>query len=638
MILETIESPADLRGLSYAELDGLAEEIRAFVVQAVLRTGGHLGSNLGVVELTLAVHRVFESPRDIIVWDTGHQAYIHKILTGRRDRFPTLRQAGGLSGYPSRRESEHDWVENSHASTALSYAHGLATAVEQTGADRRVVAVVGDGAMTGGMAFEALNNLGHSGTRVVIILNDNGRSYAPTVSRLSESLTRLRLNPSYVSTRTWLEQLLRELPAVGGLAQAGLQGIRAALREVLEPRDFFAALGVRHVGPLDGHDIAGMEQALGDAAEYDGPIVVHVLTQKGRGYGPAEDDDVQCLHDFKVPGATPTASLTGSEYKEAFTEALLQLAERHPQVVAITAAMPGPTGLLPFQERFPERFFDVGIAEQHAVTTAAGMAMGGLRPVVAVYSTFLSRALDQANLDVGLHGLPVVFVLDRAGITGDDGPSHHGVLDLALTLKIPGMTVFAPSSAQEVGVMLRDALDLDGPASIRWPKGPARQVTVEQVGSGLKARRAHPRADAGSDAGEGGRDVCLLAVGRMLEAAERAAAELEAEGVATTVWDVRVVKPLDPSMIADARRHRLVVTVEDGIRIGGAGSFMADAIASLDPGRQSPPVLVLGTPPEYIAQGKPAAILASLGLDGPGIAASARATLGAASTIRLDLD
>src|SRR2546429_186609 len=387
MSRETSESPADLRGLSYAELDELADEIRAFVVQAVLRTGGHLGSNLGVVELTLAVHRVFESPRDIIVWDTGHQAYIHKILTGRRGRFPTLRQAGGLSGYPSRRESEHDWVENSHASTALSYAHGLATAVEQTGADRRVVAVVGDGAMTGGMAFEALNNLGHSGTRVVIILNDNGRSYAPTVSRLSESLTRLRLNPSYVSTRTWLEQLLRELPAVGGLAQAGLQGIRAALREVLEPRDFFAALGVRHVGPLDGHDIAGMEQALRDAA--------------------------------------------------------------------------------------------------------AGMARGGLRPVVAVYSTFLSRALDQANLDVGLHGLPVVFALDRAGITGDDGPSHHGVLDLALTLKIPGMTVFAPSSAQEVGVMLRDALDLDGPAAIRWPKTPARQVTVEQVGSGLKARRAH---------------------------------------------------------------------------------------------------------------------------------------------------
>jgi 1-deoxy-D-xylulose-5-phosphate synthase len=635
MILETIESPADLRGLTYQQLEELAEEIRAFIVQAVLRTGGHLGSNLGVVELTLAVHRVFESPRDIIVWDTGHQAYVHKILTGRRSRFSTLRQAGGLSGYPSRLESEHDWVENSHASTALSYAHGLATAVGQTGADRRVVAVVGDGAMTGGMAFEALNNLGHSGSRVVIILNDNGRSYAPTVSHLSESLTRLRLNPSYVSLRTWVEQLLRELPAVGGLAQAGLQGIRAALREVLEPRDFFAALGVRHVGPLDGHDIAGMEQALRDAAEYDGPIVVHVLTQKGRGYGPAEEDEVQCLHDLKVPGATPSTSITGASYTDAFTDSLLELAERHPQVVAVTAAMPGPTGLLRFQERFPDRFFDVGIAEQHAVTAAAGMAMGGLRPVVAVYSTFFSRALDQANLDVGLHGLPVVFALDRAGITGDDGPSHHGVLDLALTLKIPGMTVFAPSSAQEVGVMLREALDLEGPASIRWSKTPARQVPVEQVGSGLSARRAYPARAA---AGGGGRDVCILAVGKMLEAAEAAAAQLGAEGIAATVWDVRVVKPLDPVMIADAAAHPLVVTVEDGIRVGGAGSFTADAIASLDEGRHSPPVLILGTPPEYIAQGKPAAILASLGLDAPGIAASVRRALAATAAVRIDVD
>ena len=377
-----------------------------------------------------------------------------------------------------------------------------------------------------------------------------------------------------------------------------------------------------------------MEQALRDAAEYHGPIVVQVLTQKGRGYGPAEDDEVQCLHDLKVPGATPSASLTGTGFTEAFTKALLELAERHPQVVALTAAMPGPTGLLPFQQRFPDRFFDVGIAEQHAVTAAAGMAMGGLRPVVAVYSTFFSRALDQANLDVGLHGLPVVFALDRAGITGDDGPSHHGVLDLALTLKIPGMTVFAPSSAQEVGIMLRDALDLDGPSAIRWPKTPAPQATVEHVGSGLSARCARTAGTAG----DGERDVCILAVGKMLEAAEAAAALLEAEGVATTVWDVRVVKPLDRVMIADAARHRLVVTVEDGIRIGGAGSFMADAIASLDPGRHAPPVLILGTPPEYIPQGKPAAILASLGLDSSGIATSARQALTASETVRLDRD
>ncbi|MGH9149909.1 MAG: 1-deoxy-D-xylulose-5-phosphate synthase, partial [Acidimicrobiales bacterium] len=471
--LASIAGPADLRRLDYYQLADLAAEIRAFIVKAVATHGGHLGSNLGAVELTLALHRVFESPRDIILWDTGHQAYVHKLVTGRREGFATLRQEGGLSGYPSRRESEHDWVENSHASTILSYAHGVATALERGGADRRLVAVIGDGSMTGGMAFEGLNNLGHSGKRCVIVLNDNGRSYAPTVSRLSEGMSRLRLNPSFVSLRERLERRLRDLPAVGELAFSSLQGFKAALREVLEPTAFFEALGVRYTGPIDGHDIAGVEDALVNAAEFPGPIVVHVLTQKGRGYAPAEEDPEKCLHDapaFNDTSAGPPAwAPTG--YTEAFAQAMVEMGERHPQVVALTAAMPGPTGLLPFQARFPDRFFDVGIAEQHAVTAAAGMAMGGLRPVVAVYSTFFSRAFDQANLDVGLHGATVVFALDRAGITGDDGPSHHGVLDLALCLQVPGLTIMAPSSAQEVGLMLRTALDQDGPVAIRYPKG-----------------------------------------------------------------------------------------------------------------------------------------------------------------------
>jgi 1-deoxy-D-xylulose-5-phosphate synthase len=616
MLLQAITSPADLRRLDGDELTALAAEIREFIVQAVSVTGGHLGSNLGAVELTLAMHRVFSSPRDILLWDTGHQAYVHKLVTGRSELFASLRQGGGLSGYPSRAESVHDWVENSHASTILSYAHGMAAGVARS-ADpgRHVVAVIGDGAMTGGMAYEGLNNLGHSGSRVVVVLNDNGRSYAPTISRLSESLTKLRLHPGLRSVRTRAEDALRDIPGVGSLAYTSLQGLYSAVREVIEPPAFFEALGVRYVGPIDGHDIAGMEEALSQASAFHGPIVVHVLTQKGRGYGPAEADDEKCLHDAPVfdPATGPDeASRAPKGYTQAFNEAMLGVGERHPNVVAITAAMPGPTGLIPFSTRWPDRFFDVGIAEQTAVTSAAGMAMTGLRPVVAVYSTFFSRAFDQANLDVGLHGAPVVFALDRAGITGDNGPSHHGVLDLALCLRIPGMHIFAPSSAQEIPVMLETALGLSGPSSIRYPNTAARHVPPDQVGAGLAARKVR--------AGDGG--VCLLAVGKMLEAAEEAAAILAADGVDATVWDVRVVRPLDPAMISDAGRHGLVVTIEDGIRVGGAGSLMVDAIADLQETRRSPPVLTLGIPTSYIPHGRQDQILTQLGLDGPGIAAA----------------
>ncbi|MGH8909373.1 MAG: 1-deoxy-D-xylulose-5-phosphate synthase [Egibacteraceae bacterium] len=617
-MLEQIEGPADLRGLGPAELEALAAEIRSFIIDAVSKSGGHLGSNLGAVELTLALHRVFDSPRDVILWDTGHQAYIHKLVTGRQEGFARLRQAGGLSGYPSRAESSHDWVENSHASTILSYAHGLATALH--GGDRRVVAVIGDGAMTGGMAYEALNNLGHSGRRVLVVLNDNGRSYAPTVSRLSEGLSWLRLHPSFVTARRRVESRVRGLPAVGGLAWTWMQGVKAAFREVFEPRAFFETLGVRYTGPIDGHDIAKVEHALRHAAAYDGPIVVHVLTQKGHGYPPAEQDDEKCLHDTGTfDPSTGEALSAGPQplgYTQVFSAALVRLAGVHPNLVAITAAMPGSTGLLPLQSRHPDRVLDVGIAEQHAITAAAGMAMGGLRPVVAVYATFFSRAFDQANLDVGLHGQPVVFALDRAGITGDDGASHHGVLDMALCLKIPGMTIFAPSSAGELEQMLADALELDGPAAVRFPKGTARIVDPAQIGAGLRARKVRD-----------GTDACILAVGRLVEAAADAAAELAAHGVSAAVWDVRVVKPLDPAMLADARGYPLVVTVEDGVRIGGAGMFIADALAGMDETRAAPRMLILGTPDRYIPQAKPAQILTDLGLDGPGIAAATRKAL-----------
>jgi 1-deoxy-D-xylulose-5-phosphate synthase len=654
MILPSIETPADVKGLNEEQLVELCEEIRTFIVETVTTTGGHLGSNLGAVELTLALHRVFDSPRDVILWDTGHQAYVHKLLTGRRYGFKTLKQAGGMSGYPNRAESEHDWIENSHASTGLSYAHGIASGFELRGigGERKVVAVVGDGALTGGMAYEALNNLGHSKRRVVIVLNDNGRSYAPTVSQLSQSLTTLRLNPTYTAARERLRLRLRELPALGELAYSGVHSVTSALRDMVAPHTFFEALGVRYAGPIDGHDIEHMEQAFTHAAEWDGPIVVHVLTQKGRGYAPAEQDDIQRLHDVKATspvtldntvgnsagravggsatsdgggiaslGSTPETAIAESPqhaatYTDAFSRALLAAAEDDPRVVALTAAMPGPTGLLAFQARFPDRFFDVGIAEQHGATSAAGMAMAGLRPVVAVYSTFWSRSFDQANLDVGLHGCPVVFVLDRAGITGDDGPSHHGILDLALALSIPGMTVFTPSSAEEVGPMLRTALELPGPSTIRVPKTAPRHVDPDEVGSGLQARQL--RAGDGS--------VCLLGVGKTVGACLRAADELATEGIEATVWDARVISPPDAAMLDDAAHHRLVVTAEDGVRHGGAGAFLLDAMATqVDAaGVPAPATRVLGVPRQYLAQGKADDILANLGLDGAGIAESIR--------------
>ena len=642
MSLDSIRQPSDLRRMSYPELDELAGEIRDFIVRAVADNGGHLGSNLGAVELTLALHRVFDSPRDAILWDTGHQAYVHKIVTGRADRFTSLRQADGLSGYPSREESRHDYIENSHASTVLSYAYGLAVA-RDAGVDqhRHIVAVIGDGSMTGGMAYEALNNLGHSKRRVIVVLNDNGRSYAPTISnltqqlttdesdtaaieraalpdriteKLSAGLTRIRMNPVYVQRQRRIEAWLQNLPVVGQQAEKGVEAVKAAVREFLQPPSFFEALGVRYIGPIDGHNVRELEGALRNAEDLsgEGPIVVHVLTQKGKGYSPAEDDDEKHLHDapvFDPAVGPPKAVPTG--YTQAFADSIIKEAEADPRIVAVTAAMPGPTGLLPFQSRFPERFFDVGIAEQHAVTGAAGMAMGGLRPVVAIYSTFLSRGWDQVVYDVALHRLPVVFCLDRAGITGDDGPSHHGVYDMALLAKVPGMRVLAPSSAQELQQMLHDALKLAdaGPVVIRYPKGAARQVAADDVGAGLEARKLQQ--------GDGG--VAILAVGKMVAAALKAAEQLGADGTPVTVWDVRSCAPLDPAMIDDAATHRVVITVEDGIREGGIGTSIATQIAER---RTDTRVTVLGVPTKFLPHAKPDRLLSQLGLDADGIVAA----------------
>ena len=607
MRLDAIHGPLDLQGRSFEELDDLCEQIRAEVIAAVNEHSGHLGSNLGAVELTVALHGVFRSPHDAILWDTGHQAYVHKMLTGRLKGFGQLRKEGGLSGYPSRAESVHDWIENSHASTVLSYAHGLATAFDANDERRRVVAVIGDGAMTGGMAFEGLNNLGHSGHDVVIVLNDNGRSYAPTVSRLSESLVKIRSNPIYMRRQAKVEEIAERIPWVGEQIKRGVKMSKAAIREMWEPPAFFENLGVRYIGPFDGHDIESLEEALHNAAEFDGPVLVHVLTQKGRGYGPAENDNIKNMHDI--------GSVKDGSYTAAFAESLVKLGDQHPELVAITAAMPDSTGLLPFRERYPDRCFDVGIAEQHAVTAATGMAMGGLRPVVAVYSTFLSRAFDQINLDVGLHGQPVIFCVDRAGVTGPDGASHHGLLDMVLFTRVPGMTVLAPSSYQELQQMMDDAMDLtDGPVAIRWSRGAAAHVADHEVGTGLNARRIR--------SGDG--RVALLGFGQMLGAVTAAADLLSAEGIEATVYDPRAVVPLDPAMIDDIATHDVVVTVEDGLRIGGAGAAVRDTLGDRDTTCR---IRVLGIPVEYVPHADPDTIHSRFGLDAQGVATEVRALL-----------
>jgi len=614
-VLDRIRLPSDLRLLSLTDLRRLAEEIRQFLLVTVSRTGGHLGPNLGVVELTLALHRVFDSPRDRILWDTGHQAYVHKLLTRPKEGFARLRKLGGMSGYPNRAESEHDFIENSHASTGLSYAAGMAEARRTEPGAGRVVVVVGDGALTGGMAYEALNNIGHRQTPVIIVLNDNGRSYAPTIGGLARQLAQhlTVLNPTYHRTKGMVDRTLRRLPGGDTAMEAGRR-MKEGLKELVSPRTVFEALGLKYIGPLDGHNPVELEGYLRQAERLQYPVVVHVVTRKGRGYGPAEEDEIDHLHGvsaFDVSTAKPMAGRKPT-YTDVFGEALVAEAEADDRICAITAAMGSSGGLGPFAERFPDRFYDVGIAEQHAVTYAAGLAMAGRRPVVVIYSTFLQRALDQVMMDVCLHRLPVTFVLDRAGITGDDGPSHHGIFDLTFLRAMPGLTVSAPSDAQELRDLLHTALSdaSGGPFAIRFPKG----TVVEGPGRPV---RILPPPDW--EVLRQGGAALVLATGKMVQVALDAAGLLEGEGIALTVIDARYVKPLDPRLGTWARRHPAVVTVEDNVAAGGFGSAVAEALAGM-----GIPVTILGVPDAFVDHGSQAELLERLGLDAEGVAAEVR--------------
>jgi 1-deoxy-D-xylulose-5-phosphate synthase len=602
-LLDRIEQPSDLRSLSLAQLEQLAEEIRAYLLDTLSRTGGHLSPNLGVVELTLALHRVFDSPRDRIIWDVGHQAYVHKIVTGRREEFPRLRAWEGLSGYPSRSESPHDWVENSHASTALSYALGHAL----TDPDYWTVAVIGDGALTGGMAFEALNHVAVARPRrLVIVLNDNGRSYAPTVGGLAmlASLSHLRLDPRYEWAKKTTGRILRGLPVVGETADELAMRFKEAAKQLLEPSTVFDTLGLKYTGAIDGHDIALLEETFERAKDYDEPIVVHVVTEKGNGYRPAIDDEVDRLHgvgQFDVATGQPLRSEL--KLTDVVAEALGDAAARRPDLVGISAAMVSSTGLTRMAERFPDRVLDTGIAEQHAVGLAAGLAMAGKKPVVAVYSSFLQRAFDQVVNDVALHDLPVVFLLDRAGVTGPDGPSHHGVFDLSYLRMIPNLVVGVPSDADELCGMLETALDHPGPIAIRYPKAPAASIPSFPVDP-IPVGRWRELST--------GEDVLFLAAGRMLERAEKAASSLEASGVSCTVVDVRWIKPLDERLADRVAGHRITVTLEDNVLAGGFGSAVLEA---LDGTGLSGRVHLVGLPDRFLPFGPADRVLASVGLD-----------------------
>ena len=578
-MLEQVRGPADLQRLSQDQLTELAEEIRQFLIHKVAATGGHLGPNLGVVELTLALHRVFDSPHDPILFDTGHQAYVHKMLTGRSADFDTLRMKGGLSGYPSRAESGHDWIESSHASAALSYADGLAKSFELTGQrNRHVVAVVGDGAMTGGMCWEALNNIAAAKRPVVIVVNDNGRSYAPTIGGLADHLAGLRLQPGYERLLDRGKRALRGLPVIGEVCYQAMHSIKVGVKDAVAPQVMFADLGLKYVGPIDGHDEHAVENALRHARGYNAPVIVHVVTRKGMGYPPAENDEAEQMHACGVidPKTGLATKISAPGWTSVFSDALIAYAGARRDIVAITAAMPGPTGLAAFGERFPDRLFDVGIAEQHAVTSAAGLAMGGLHPVVAIYSTFLNRAFDQVLMDVALHKLPVTFVLDRAGITGNDGASHNGMWDFSVLNIVPGMRVAAPRDGTRLREELGEALDTDdGPTAIRFPKG--------EVGEDIPALERIAGVDVLARPGpELGNDVLLVAVGPFAAMALKVADRLRKQGIGVTVTDPRWVLPVPDALIAQARAHKLVVTCEDsGVR-GGVGSAVSAALRAAE--------------------------------------------------------
>ena len=607
-MLEQVRGPADLAHLSQPQLTELAAEIREFLVHKVAATGGHLGPNLGVVELTLALHRVFDSPHAPIIFDTGHQAYVHKMLTGRCPDFETLRMKGGLSGYPSRAESEHDWVESSHASTALSYADGLAKAFELSGyRNRHVVAVVGDGALTGGMCWEALNNIAAANRPIVIVVNDNGRSYAPTIGGLADHFAVLRLQPGYEKALERGKNALRGVPVVGEFCYQCVHSIKAGIKDAIAPQALFTDLGLKYVGPIDGHDEHAVEAALRHARGFNAPVIVHVVTRKGMGYAHAENDEAEQMHSTGIidphTGRSTAESVLG--WTSVFSEELIKQAAKRRDIVAITAAMPGPTGLAAFRQRFPDRFFDVGIAEQHAMTSAAGLAMGGMHPVVAIYSTFLNRAFDQIMMDVALHKLPVTMVLDRAGVTGNDGASHNGVWDMSMLGIVPGMQVAAPRDAARLREELAEAIAVsDGPTAVRFPKG--------AVGDDIPAVRRQHGVDILTEPADGlSDDVLLVAVGAFARMALVVADRLRKQGIGVTVVDPRWVLPV-PAAIADlARAHKLVVTLEDNGVAGGIGSAVSAALrrAEIDV-----PCRDVGVPQEFQEHASRSEILMSIGL------------------------
>ena len=611
-MLESLTGPKDLKALNGAQLADLAAEIRAFLVEKVSRTGGHLGPNLGVVELTLSIHRTFDSPKDIVLFDTGHQSYVHKIVTGRADKFDGLRQRGGIAGYPNRRESDHDVIENSHASTALSWGDGISRGFSITGQhDRHVVVVVGDGALTGGMSWEALNNIATAERRnLVIVVNDNERSYSPTIGGLAAHLSTLRMTQGYERFLDWGKDVLQKTPVVGTPIFETLHGMKKGIKDIVAPQGMFEDLGLKYIGPIDGHDIAAMDRALEQAKEFGEPVLVHVITEKGRGYSPAIADEAEKFHAVGIVDPETGAPIATSKtsWTDVFAAELVEIGKKREDIVAITAAMLGPTGLDKFQREFPERTIDVGIAEQHAVTSAAGLAYTGLHPVVAVYSTFLNRAFDQVLLDVALHGAGVTFVLDRAGVTGDDGPSHHGIWDLALTGIIPTMAVAAPRDGARLRLALTEAVEInDRPTMIRFPKG--------AVHSDIPAFESRDGIDVlyrGESA-----DVLLVSIGAMAPVAVEAASQAYREGVGVTVIDPRWVKPLPTSLVTMARRYKSVVVLEDGIRHGGIASSLSELFRDA---RLDVPIHSIGVPLEFIEHSKRSEILEDLGITAQNIA------------------
>ncbi|MEV7085063.1 1-deoxy-D-xylulose-5-phosphate synthase [Streptomyces sp. NPDC093085] len=611
-VLEHIRGPHDLKALTASELDQLTRDIREFLIQAVARTGGHLGPNLGVVELTVALHRAFDSPADRILWDTGHQAYVHKLLTGRQD-FSKLRGKGGLSGYPSRAESPHDIIENSHASTVLGWADGLAKANEVLARGDHVVAVIGDGALTGGMAWEALNNIAAAKDRpLVIVVNDNERSYAPTIGGLAHHLAALRTTDGYERILAWGKEVLNSTPVVGRTLYGSLHGAKKGFKDAVAPQGLFEDLGLKYVGPVDGHDIAAVESALRRAKRFGGPVIVHCITQKGRGYEPALQDEADHFHTVGVMDprtCEPLAPAAGPSWTSVFRDEIAEIGEERPDVVAITAAMLHPVGLTAFAERFPDRVWDVGIAEQHAAVSAAGLATGGLHPVVAVYATFLNRAFDQLLMDVALHRCGVTFVLDRAGVTGVDGPSHNGMWDMSMLQCVPGLRIAAPRDAGQLRAQLREAVAVDdAPTVVRFPKA-AVGPDIPAVGriGGMDVVRRAPAGDDGAPA----EDVLLVGVGALVPVCLGAADLLAERGVGCTVVDPRWVKPVDEHLAPLAARHRLVAVAEDNSRTGGVGSAVGQALrdAGVDV-----PLRTFGIPEQFLAHAKRGEVLADLGL------------------------